>query len=252
MPTEEKDPNILSINVSENVKSAEVPPGTPKPSAKEKAEALPPEEVAKRQKIMLEYTRLQGRYCAPHNKASKWVRAVDIDKIMSDGKDLVAMCNIPRGKYSGIAALSHTQIDDKDPLRFFVLSNGMVIINPIITKHTTVTVPKNEACMSHYDKDVKKDIPRYNKITVTYQTLAKGDNGDVTLSKAVSEQLSGGQAHVFQHKIGHLNGKGSDIYADDFTPEACLWLGNGIIDEGEFNKLYQIDDGIEEAKIITK
>ena len=87
MSTEKKDPSILSINVAEDIKSTEVPPGTPKPSAKDKAEALPPEEVEKRQKIMLEYTRLQGRYCEPHNIPARWVRAVDIDKVMADGKD---------------------------------------------------------------------------------------------------------------------------------------------------------------------
>jgi hypothetical protein len=103
--------------------------------------------------------------------------------------------------------------------------------------------------MSHYDKEVKKDVMRYNKITVTYQTLAKGEKGEIIFSKPVTEQLSGGQAHVFQHKTGHLNGKGSDIYTDDFNPESCLWLGNGIISEDEMRNMYE---DIEEAKIIEK
>ena len=198
---------------------------------------------------MLEYTRLQGRYCDPHNTPSRWVRAVDIDKVMADGKDLVAMCNLPRGIYSGISALTHSQMDNKDPLRFFVLTNGMVILNPIIFAHTKVTVDKSECCMSHCDEKIKEKIPRYNKISVMYQTLAKDEKGEIVLSKPVTEQLSGGQAHMFEHKVGHLNAKNWDIYAEGFDPESCLFLGNGIISEDEMKNMYE---DIEEAKIITK
>ena len=237
MPSEEKDPSILSINVSEDIKSTEVPPGTPKPSVKDKQEALPREEVEKRQKIMLEYTRLMGRYVEPHTKKTKWIKSSDIEKIMSDGRDLAACCNLPRGKYSGISALAHSQIDDKDPLRFFVLANGMVIINPVIIRHTNVPVAKNECCMSFYDRDIREGVLRYNKITVMYQTLAKGENGNVILSDPLTEELSGGQGHMFQHKISHLNGA-VDIYNDKCSPDDCLWLGNGIMSIEEVNKLY--------------
>lgn len=249
---EEKQPETLTIQVAEEIKTKEVPPGVPKPSQKEKDEALPPEEIEKRQKVMLEYTRLSSRYCEPHTKKSRWVTEDDIQLVMSDGRDLAAMCNLPRGEYSGIAALAHSQINNKNPLRFFVLANGMVIINPIITDHTKTPVLKAEACMSHFDKKIKTDVPRYNKITVIYQTLERSENDKIILSNALTEHLSGGQAHVFQHKIGHLNGKGSDIYSDDYTPESCLWLGDGPISEEEFSKLYKINDKIEEAKIIKK
>lgn len=249
MSPKEKDPNILSINVSEDIKSTEVPPGTPKKTIKEHMEALPPEEVEKRQKIMSEYTRLQGRYCEPHNIPSKWVKSIDLEKVMADGKDLVALCNLPRGKYSGISALTHSQIDNKNPLRFFVLTNGMVIINPIIFSHTKVTVDKQECCMSHCDELIKEKIPRYNKISVMYQTLAKGEKGEIVLSKPVTEQLSGGQAHMFEHKVGHLNSKNWDIYAEGFEPESCLFLGNGIMSEDEIKNMYE---DIEEAKITIK
>lgn len=235
---EEEPPAVLSINVAEEIKMKDVPPGTPAPTKKEKQEALPPEEVAQRQKVMLEYTRLASRYCEPHTNKSKWVTKEDISRLVSDGNDLVAMCNLPRGKYSGIAALTHTQINNKDPLRFFVLPNGMVIINPIITDHTKALVDKDEACMSYPNRDIKKNIPRYNKITVMYQTLSKDDKDNVILSEVVTQELSGSQAHVFQHKIGHLNGKGSDIFTDDYNPESCIWLGENAINKEELDKLY--------------
>lgn len=218
---EKKDPSILSINVAEEIKTKEVPPGMPKSTPKEREEALPQEEVEKRQKVMLEYTRLMGRYCEPHTKKSRIVTDKDIERVMADGKDLTAMCNLPRGKYSGIAALAHPQIDDKDPLRFFILSNGMVIINPVIIDHTKAPVEKSECCMSFFDRDIKTNIPRYNKITVTYQTLEKGENDKVILSKPITEQLGGGQAHMFQHKMDHFE---------------CIYI-------------YEI---IEEAKILNK
>lgn len=221
------DPNTLQINVSEAIKIGDVPPGTPAPTLKQIEENLPPEEVEKRQKIMLEYTRLSSRYCDPHNIKSRWVTKDDLPRVIADGKDLAAMCNLPRGKYSGIAALAHPQIDNKDPLRFFVLPNGMVVINPVITSSTKSHVFKKEACMSFPDKDVIQELPRFNKITVTYQTLALVDgNPDPVLSKTITETLNGGISHVYQHELGHLNG--CNIYDEDYAPERSIGFGDGL------------------------
>lgn len=221
------DPNVLEINVQEDVITGDVPPGTPKPTLKQIEENLPQEEVEKRQKIMLEYTRLLSRYCEPHNIKSRWVTAADIPQVMADGKDLVAMCNLPRGKYSSIGALAHSQIEATNPLRFFVLPNGMVVINPVITSNTKVPVMKKEACMSFPDNDAILELPRYNKITVTYQTLAKLEDGsDPVLSKTITETLNGGVSHVYQHECGHLNG--CNIYDADYSPEKSIGLGDGL------------------------
>lgn len=221
------NPEVLKIDVSETIKIKDIPPGNPAPSMKDKEEALPPEEVAKRQKIMVEYTRLSGRYVEPHNKKARWVKKEDLPVVLADGSDMVAMCNLSRGNYSSIAALSHPQIDNKDPLRFFVMPNGMVIINPVITDHTKAPIFKNEACMSYPFEEIKTMVPRYNKITVTYQTLQKEvGKGDPILSKPVTEALTGGPAHVFQHKIGHLNG--CNIFDKDYAPEKSVGLGDGL------------------------
>lgn len=221
------DPNVLQINVQEDVITGDVPPGTPAPTMKQIEENLPQEEIEKRQKIMLEYTRLLSRYCEPHNKKSRWVTNADIPAVLADGKDLVAMCNLPRGKYSSIGALAHPQIEDKDPLRFFVLPTGMVIINPVITSNTKVPVLKREACMSFPDRDVIMELPRYNKITVSYQTLAVVEgNPEPVLSKIITETLNGGVSHVYQHECGHLNG--CNIYDADYSPERSIGLGDGL------------------------
>lgn len=215
------------VNVADSVNVQDVPPGAPKMTLAQIEENLPKEELEKRQRIMLEYTRLSGRYVAPHNTKSRWVTPEDLPRVLADGKDLVAMCNLPRGKYSGISALAHSQIDDKDPLRFFVLPNGMVVINPVITNNTKAEIFKDEGCMTFPDNDIKKNVARYNKVDVTYQTLARADEkSDPTLSKPISEALSGGQSHVFQHECGHLNG--CQIYDDTYEAKKSIGLGDGL------------------------
>lgn len=244
MSNNEEQPEPLKIFVSENVKVEAVGPGMQTPTAKEQEEKLPPEEVEKRQKIMLEYTRLLGRYCPPHNKQSRWVKPSDVLKVEADGKDLVAMCRLPRGAYGGIAALAHSQIDDKDPLRFFVLPNGMVIINPVITNHTKVPVYKEEGCMSFPDTPILSMVPRYNKVNVTYQTLAKEkDDSEPVLSKSISENVNGSIAHVFQHECGHLNG--CNIYDPDFAIDKSVGFGDGKeVDPS----IWEVENSTEEIK----
>ena len=231
-------PPTLKIFTSEEIKIKDAPPGTPALTPEQEQEKLPPEEIEKRQKIMTEYIRLSGRYCEPHSKKSRWVTVDDLPRVLTDGLDLVAMCNLPRGKYNGGAALAHPQIDDKDPLRFFVLPNGVVVINPVITSHTKTPVEKVEGCLSFPEEDIKKNILRYNKITVVYQTLERLDEkSEPVISKPTTEILGSKIAHIFQHETAHLNG--SQIYDINSVPEACLWLGEGPLDEEDVKKLYE-------------
>jgi len=221
-----EQPKVLTIFAADSIQTNDVPPGIPKQTPEQIEEKLPPEEIEKRQKIMLEYTRLLARYCPPHNKLSRWVNTDDIPRVLADGKDLMAMCNLPRGRYSSISALAHPQIDDKDPLRFFVLPSGMVVINPVITNHTKFFIDKKEGCMSYPDEEIK-EVSRYNRATVVYQTLVQiDDKSEPILSKSVTENLSGGIAHIFQHECGHLNG--CNIYDADYSPEKSIDFGDGI------------------------
>ena len=228
----------LQVKAEELIKTKEKSPGNPPLTKAQIEEKLPPEEIERRQKALVEYTRLSGRYVPAHNKKARWVTSADIPAVVADGKDMVTMCQLPRGLYSGIAALAHPQIDDKDPLRFFVLPTGMVIINPVVTSHTKVPLFKDEGCLTFADRVAKTMVPRFNKITVTYQTLArKDDHSDPILSIPATEELSGGPSHTFQHEISHLNG--INIYDEDFTAESCEWLGGGVMTEGEVKKLYE-------------
>ena len=236
MSNKQKD---LEIKVSEEIKTKDVPPGTPADAEIIKnKEKLPKEEVEKRNKIMLEYTRLLGRYVEPHNKKSRWVTKKDLPRVISDGTDLVAMCSIPRGDYAGIAALAHSQIDDKDPLRFFVLQKGMVIINPVIILTTKTSIGKREGCLSYPYEAIKEDVQRYNKITMIYQTLEKLDGEEPSISNPIKEGFNSAVGHIFQHEVSHCNGV--NIYDDNYTPESCKWLGYNIsMTEDEVKKLYE-------------
>lgn len=224
-----KDPNVLEVKAVEEIIMKDVPPGMPAPTLAQVEENLPKEEIEKRQKIMLEYSRLSARYCPPHNKKSRWVTSADLPKVLADGKDLVAMCNLPRGKYSGIAALAHPQIDDQDPLRFFILPNGMVVINPVISNHTKVTVMKKEGCMSFEENEIKEDVARFNKVTVTYQTLQRSEGSeDPVLSPPTTETFNGSMSHIYQHEISHLNG--CNIYDEDYSADSSILFNDGKTD----------------------
>ena len=229
-----KDNSVLEINVSEQIQMKDVPPGGGAPANDEK---LPKEELEKRNNEVKEYKRLSARYCEPHNKKSRWVTPDDIDRVLVDGQDMVTMCGIPRGKYSGVAALAHSQIDNNDPLRFFVFPNGIVIINPVIVNSTKVTVDKKEGCLSFPDNDIKLNVKRFNKVTVMYQMFVKSSNdAKPSLSNVITEMLDGSRAHTFQHECGHING--FNIYDDLYKAEGSLGLGDGLIDKDEVNKLY--------------
>ena len=224
----------LKVEAEDDIKTTEKSPGTLDNKNEEK---LPKEELEKRQRIMNEYTRLLGRYCEPHSKKARWVTSDDIERVIKDGQDLVAMCSLPRGKYSGIAALAHSQIDNKNPLRFFVLPTGMIIINPVIINHTNTEIMKPEACMSHPEKDILPKVPRYNKVTVLYQTLiTKALEDKPTLSEPSEENMGGWKGHVFQHEISHLNG--ADIYSENFSSKSCEGLGKGLLSESQARRLY--------------
>jgi peptide deformylase len=236
-----KDKSILQVFTSEKIGLKDVPPGhttTPEDLVREQRE--------KQEKFMVEYTRLLGRYVEPHHNKSKWVTAVDIPRVVADGKDLVMMCGLPRGPRQGAAAIAHSQIEDKNPLRFFALPSGLLIINPIIFRHTLYPVFKTEGCLSYPNEADKTMVRRYNKITVMYQTLEHGEGDSAKLSGVATEELNGMQANVFLHETDHCNGQ--TIYDSDFDPEKSIWLGDGPIIDSDLEKLY----GIKKVEIIKQ
>lgn len=140
----------------------------------------------------------------PHFIKSRAVNIFDKDEIEYIRKiapEIQQLCNDDKRRQS--YALAHCQVTDSDPLRFFVKSSGEVIINPIISKHTTIPIDSEECCCS-YPESSGVIVKRFNKITVEYYTF------ELDMLCKVNGGYSGLDARIFQHEIDHFDG--IDIY----------------------------------------
>ena len=148
-------------------------------------------------------------YVKPNQKVSQKVRSIHFQKVKEQSKKMIALCRKPRGKYAYAYALAHCQVESEKPLRFFVIREGLTIINPVMVNHTKVPVNSVEACMSFPDKK-PITVKRFNKCTVEYTVL-----GHSVISGLQSQNFSGANAKIVQHMIDLLDGK--TIY--DEVPE---------------------------------
>lgn len=144
----------------------------------------------------------------PHDKKSRIVTNEDIDRVTEESKILHEICFTSNGLYKGAYAMHHSQIDDKDPLQFFVTADRKIIINPVVLRHSNYTVDSKEACMS-FPSYPQVAIPRWQKMEVEYQTvMVDPDNKDkFKLSSKIQESLSGFISFIFQHEIDHADAK---------------------------------------------
>ncbi|MDO4670667.1 MAG: peptide deformylase [Aerococcus sp.] len=99
--------------------------------------------------------------------------------------------------------------DEADPLL-----KG-VMVNPRIVSHSVeqICLSMGEGCLS-VDEDVPGYVPRYARITVTYDDL-DGNH--------FKKRFKGYAAIVLQHEIDHLNGH---LYYDHIDPDAPWTLPN--------------------------
>lgn len=156
---------------------------------------------------------------SPHNKVSRVATEEDIDTIIKDGQTLLDLCFTRNGMYGSAYAMAHSQIENGDPLRFCVMANGLIIINPRIINHTKVPVDSEEGCMS-YSERPQKTVQRFHKIEIEYVTLKEDEDGKKIFTPVITASLSGREAKIFQHEIAHMNGK--YVYDDDAKPEDAL------------------------------
>ena len=148
-----------------------------------------------------------SRLVPPHSRKSREVIESDIEKVIKEAQILYNLCFTPNGMANGAHAMAHPQIDDQDPLSFFVTAKRDIIINPTITRHTNTTVDSKEGCYSYPDK-TPIIVQRYNKIEVEFITLmVDPDNKDeFKFSSVLKDNLGGIEARVWQHEIDHING----------------------------------------------
>lgn len=104
-------------------------------------------------------------------------------------------------------ALAHPQVNDKDPLRFFVLrdllypgAKSTIIVNPRIVRHSGYTVDSVEGCHTWPERP-HTTKQRWRMCDVEYQ-VPDGDK----LSPVITETIKALPAFVFQHELDHLGG----------------------------------------------
>ena len=235
---QQPEENTLKIFVSEDIKMDDVPPGTPAPKSVEVpiGEALPTE--AEMKQMMLEHAvKLLQRYVPPHTQKSRWVTKEDLPRVLEEAKIMAALIGVRRGMYGNVHALAHSQIEDKDPLRFFFTNTGMTVINPVIFNHTKHPVFNPEGCMTYPDEPMKELVTRFNKIDAYYQTLYKDGDKEVEISPRLEGHYTGFESRMWQHESQHLNG--ANIYTDH-DPMQGVAFGDGTIpSQEELDNMYK-------------
>lgn len=144
-----------------------------------------------------------SRIIESHDKVSREVTKEDIPRVMEEAKILFNLCFTVIGRYQGGFALAHPQIDDKDPLRFFVTYDEKIIINPVMTRHTRHFVDSKEGCLS-FSHLTMKIIDRFHRSEWDYQTI---DPETQELTPVLHEELSGKDSFIWQHETDHLDAK---------------------------------------------
>lgn len=135
-----------------------------------------------------------------HKKISKPVKKRHLKKIIGISFEMIAFCQNPKGNFREILAMAHSQIEKRKPLRFFVTSEGKIVINPKIINHTKHTVDSLEGCVTFPD-ELSITVQRWNKCVVEFQTLDKNNK----LTAYLTQDISGQRAKMFQHCIDILD-----------------------------------------------
>lgn len=137
---------------------------------------------------------------SPHTKVSRLVTAKDLGVVYRDAKIMRELCCVKRGMYLSGYAVAHSQIEDKDPLAFFVTNAGEIFINPKIINRTKYQIFKEEGCLSFPGKRMIK-VGRSHKVEVEVQLISDGK-----LTDPIVMRFSGENAQVLQHECQHFGG----------------------------------------------
>lgn len=135
----------------------------------------------------------------PHRVKSREVTNNDIARVLEDAVKMFEFIN----SKPECVALAHSQIEDKDPLRFYVTRAGQIFLNPNIEKHSSYTVESPEGCMTFPgEKEVIKN--RWRKVVLSFHQFDKNDKS--ILGNRHEVDLTGLPAFIAQHEIDHLDG----------------------------------------------
>lgn len=118
-------------------------------------------------------------------------------------KPMVGLCMLPLGRHvDGALAIAHCQLDQEDPLRFFVHVDGYAVLNPIILARAGDPIRHQEGCMSFADRGTCGAV-RHKNIAARFTIL----RADGSQEEHQETWLNGILAMIFQHEIDHMDGK---------------------------------------------
>lgn len=133
-------------------------------------------------------------------KHSREVKTSDMKRVKKEGKEMVELCKKPLGMYPCAMALAHCQVDHTDPLRFFALRDGRIIVNPVIETARDFA-RDTEGCYS-YPFRSEVSMKRWKTIKVSYTEIdQKGKKYEIK-----DVEITGIIARIFQHEIDHMDG----------------------------------------------
>jgi peptide deformylase len=154
-----------------------------------------------------------------HEVISRLVKPEDLERVYKDAEEMYKLLFQRHGLYNLFYAIAHPQITQDDPLRFFVVNNkleefkdwrSIVIINPVIIKHSNYTVENEEGCMT-FSKSPMTKVNRWQKIQVEFSDLNFKKREDGKFQPVIGARrcldLTGKIAKVFQHEQDHLDAK---------------------------------------------
>ena len=149
---------------------------------------------------------VRARLVPPHKLISRKVTEADLARVVEDVRALHEICFMQVGNYQGAYAMHHSQIDDKDPLSLFVTMDRLIVVNPVITRHSNYTTDSKEACVSYPDRP-EIIVPRWPKCEVEYETIMidPTDKNKFKLSGIQHQSVSGRMAFIWQHELDHGN-----------------------------------------------
>ena len=132
-----------------------------------------------------------------HRKVSRKVGLSDYKRVVEEGRMMGELMYFDPTRHC--VGIAHPQVDDKDPLAFFI-TQEILVINPKIIMRSTSKHKSDEGCMTFPGRPHLKKS-RFDRVLVEYETIEFG------VHQKYRRWVSGHEADIFQHEVDHLLGK---------------------------------------------
>lgn len=167
-------------------------------------------------------------YVIPHDKKSRDVLPEDMATVTKDGEEMLLLCGQKHGYHKAARAIAHSQINNTDPLRFFVTNDGTFVINPVVTRHSSTKYLRQEGCMS-YPLFQENHVERWLKMEVEYLSIEADGEDKLKMVGPIKRQLKGLDAQIWQHELDHFEAQyvWPYIYREGQPPEDGVYYKEG-------------------------